>query len=266
MKLFSKHSRAFTLIEIMFVVSIIFTLSSVVITETNKSRVKANDVSMQQQVKQVENSLYLFKNDRGIVPKNYNCGGSYCGGGGGDTVAREGTQAYNESMQDLVDEGVIAEIPTSPDGESYAYFSDEVTNTAYFVAELARPIGGGNRNSCEGVVVNSFENCVERWCSNGSVYINKQSNVGSEGDLVCEDIPQFNTSQFCNAWEDVYEEDICYPQSLGSFCSENNNDPSICPPGFIIYPLNLTNIAVTCDLPEDIPCSGSNDSDFCSCI
>ena len=136
-------SPAFTLIELMVVISIIALFSSIAIFSYADARVKANDAKKQVETDQVEKAIVLYKDSKGTVPSNYT---------GTNSVATEGTTAYNQSMQDLVNAGYLGSIPQSPDG-TYIYYADASSSVAAFGARLKgnapAPV---SKSSCAGTV------------------------------------------------------------------------------------------------------------------
>jgi prepilin-type N-terminal cleavage/methylation domain-containing protein len=64
-------SKGFTLIELLVVVAIISLLSSVVLASVRDARNKANETKMVETIKQIQNSLELFKANTGHYPYGY---------------------------------------------------------------------------------------------------------------------------------------------------------------------------------------------------
>jgi prepilin-type N-terminal cleavage/methylation domain-containing protein len=150
-------SKAFTLIEILLVSSIISLLSTVVVNESKTSRLKADDAHMKTETQQLANAVNLYKNDNnGKVPV-----GDTQKSAGYPIVYENNTNgtaaAYEESMQILVDEGYLPEIPTSPTGESYSYYVSEDGESAMFSAKLNFETSSSGSNSCEFVQVSSYD-------------------------------------------------------------------------------------------------------------
>jgi uncharacterized protein (TIGR02145 family)/prepilin-type N-terminal cleavage/methylation domain-containing protein len=116
-------NRGFTLVELLVVISIIGTLSTVVLAALGGARDKANEAKKIMEVHSVDTALKMYAMDVGSAPGNYNKDGVYDSSGGGNLPAQEGTQAYTRSMQQLVDAGVLPTIPASPSGNSYYYYN-----------------------------------------------------------------------------------------------------------------------------------------------
>ncbi len=137
----NRHTKGFTLVELLVVISIISLLASAFLVKVNTARAKARDVRKQEEIHGVRNALELFFTSTGKMPKNYNCSGSSC------FVAKEdlanpdnpttaGGIAYNKSMQELVTAGVIEEIPHSPGVTPYYYYNYGSGNGVIFATTL----------------------------------------------------------------------------------------------------------------------------------
>jgi uncharacterized protein (TIGR02145 family)/prepilin-type N-terminal cleavage/methylation domain-containing protein len=111
-----KTKYGFTLIELLVVISIISMLASVVMASLNGARDKANEAKKIMEVRSVNTALKMYAMNKGAAPGNYEFENSVA------VPAQEGTDAYNQSMQELVTAGVLPTIPKSPDGKSYYYF------------------------------------------------------------------------------------------------------------------------------------------------
>jgi prepilin-type N-terminal cleavage/methylation domain-containing protein len=308
-KLITTSSKAFTLIEILLVTSIISLLSTVVVNESKTSRLKADDAHMKTESNELANAVNLYKNDNnGKVPV-----GDIQKNAGYPIVYENNTDgtgaAYQESMQKLVDSGYISEIPTSPTGESYAYYVSEDEERAMFSAELNfESSNSTNKNSCEFVQVESYDpqecimanaDSVDNYLASNYIYFSPGYNFE----------PQYYYSSnfkdkedFC----DAHGNSLCYgPQSDQArvdLCEGNINQTAYASDFNMAYigsielaqfiPIGigggsditdlgsgdfelpesscffiLSSFAVACPiLEEDTPCSGSSNSDYCTCI
>ena len=108
-----KNTKGFTLIELLVVIAIIGLLASTVLVSLNSARMKARDVRKIADFKNIQTALYMFYDQNGRMPNNYN---PCCG-------ACEGQTYYDQSMQELVNAGFLGVIPKSPGGGSYCYYN-----------------------------------------------------------------------------------------------------------------------------------------------
>ncbi|HYU64672.1 MAG TPA: type II secretion system protein [Candidatus Paceibacterota bacterium] len=106
------RSYGFTLIEVLVVIGIIGVLSTMVLLNVTLSKAKARDAAKKSDLAAVSLALYSFYAMNGRMPINYNPGSGAC----------EGTSYYNSSMQELVDAGLLQNIPRSPGGAVYCYY------------------------------------------------------------------------------------------------------------------------------------------------
>jgi prepilin-type N-terminal cleavage/methylation domain-containing protein len=283
--------KAFTLIEILLVTSIVSLLSTVVVNESKTSRLKADDAHMKTETQQLANAVNLYKNDNnGKVPV-------------GDTQISEGypivyenntdgtAAAYQESMQILVDEGYIPEIPTSPTGQSYSYYVTEDQENAMFSAKLNFETSSAGSNSCEFVQVESYD---PQLCYQDNSILADFS--GEDVNFILEEDKLYFTSlyysdpnpyagfsnvlskdDFCNAYGDSQcyggdgtRADLCesrYSEGgsipLGGFGGlgglGGGNSAGVCTTIF-------GSIEVVCPIANEVVCDGSSNSDYCSCI
>ncbi|MES2436675.1 MAG: type II secretion system protein [Patescibacteria group bacterium] len=192
-----KDKKGFTLIELLVVIAIISLLSSVVFTATNVARAKARDTRKLADANQVKTALNSFNLEEEGMPGNYNCDGSYCSGGGGTFLAIEDInnptdpqtasgQAYNRSMQDLVDAGVLGAIPHSPGGSPYAYYNYGITSLgAVFGTELETDT---RRIHTRIAVATLYSTDMESGREVCETYSNSED-AGRVYYLYCDDIP-----------------------------------------------------------------------------
>lgn len=283
------HQKGFTLIELLVVVSIVSLVSSVAMYSTASARAKADDANKKSQVHQIETAISIKKTNTGRVPRNYNCGGSYCSGGTGDSLAREGTPAFNASMQELIDEGYISAIPNSKD-DSYVYYADPTASNAAFGAELVTPTAltqsSTARNYCSTIPA-PYTSCVNSM--NSGSYTPAQE---GPGQVVFWEIGGYAT-QFCKIYGPATSScwasggnglfaDACFgiSNSLASIPG-GTVQMSLVPtahaqfwnggggglPGFSLCVKAAVPYDITCQLPTNTidTCSGG-DTDYCACI
>jgi len=113
-----KIKNGFTLIELLVVIAIIGILSSVALASLNSARTKANVARKQEDFKNISTALYMFYDQYGRMPVNYN---PCCGATEGSPTA-SGIYPYEKSMQELVDAKFLPTIPKSPDAQKYSYY------------------------------------------------------------------------------------------------------------------------------------------------
>jgi prepilin-type N-terminal cleavage/methylation domain-containing protein len=132
-----RNSRGFTLIELMIVVSIISTLSSVVFVGLNGARTKGKDTYRVSQIKQVQNALALYYSKYGVYPTNgYSLGRN-------DSIPRN----WADMMTKLRDEGYISVqvsdgrmIPDSPFAWVKTAHAISLPSDVYYSCSIQDPL------------------------------------------------------------------------------------------------------------------------------
>jgi prepilin-type N-terminal cleavage/methylation domain-containing protein len=258
--------KGFTLIELLVVISIISLLSSIILYSISDARIKAQDTKMIAEAQEVEKAIQLYKQDNGFVPISTEAGYQP------DTMVQEGSDTdehYQSAMQKLVPKYLSA-IPESPDGQSYSYLATSDGENAVFAAALNSPRRGGSSstsNSCDVVTSVPFEpSCVlgdyigyGMTCDEAGVDYNSETEncYTKEEDRSenCSVTPYPECSGY--SIKDDVEDWVCegyYPRDMGifSFCS-SPLDP-------------LSSYTVVICKKNNAVCSGSSNSDYCSCI
>lgn len=121
--------KGFTLIELLLVIAIVTLLSSAFFYSSTQARNKAEDAHMKMEAKQVETAISMYKEDNNGQVPHYDSLES-------GKLYREGdnNDAYENNMNLLVKDGYLSEIPTSPDGNSYAYgFTTDFLDSLFIV-------------------------------------------------------------------------------------------------------------------------------------
>ena len=111
-----KHNsqHAFTLIELLVVISIIGLLATIVLSSVNIVRAKARDARRIADIVQLSKASALFYELNNRMPTNYAGGQGEC-----DTW---NTNQYNQTMQEIINAGLISRIPTAPSPTFYCYY------------------------------------------------------------------------------------------------------------------------------------------------
>lgn len=255
------YYRAFTLIEILIVLSIVSLLSSIVFTSLSNAREKAQDVKMRSEAKQVRTSIEQYRQDMGFVPAP---DGQYVLG----TMVSEDTDEYRSAMQKLVPE-YLTSIPTSHIADQpYRYLVSLDGQEAVFAVELNNSDASGNFNSCD---------------------IIEPADPVSSCTFIDTSIEGYDPENYdCDVRTYDPETQICIDgQFSASYCISNDKtcswdlaDPSLvssqmCDNLWLFpgceYPPQVTdgeNGLYICNLGESSnnTCSGVSDNDYCSCI
>lgn len=263
--------KGFTLIDLLMSVAIVSLLSSIAVYNTSEAKKKAEDAHMVTESTQVKTAISLFKEEKGRVPFS----------GAKGIVHQEGNpdggnDDYQEAMQELVNEGYLPEVPTSPNGTAYGYLATEDERNAVFSANLNNPTRNSSSNSCSGIGSSETE-----WgsCSNPTTYIaflgiyttGYEYGPCSSHEFDPEDQACFDISGYqeiigdctCNDNDGVYSNTDSIPDALCNeyFYSQDNT----C----------TTHYPIESDSPENwicnftsesMPCDGSSNTDFCQCI
>ena len=254
-------TKAFTLIEVLVVTAVISLLASVVNAQLGDARDKADDAHMKQEVGQVRNAVEQYRQKNGNVP--YVASGYTAG-----SMVTEGEPEYDALMEQLVPD-YMSSVPTSPNGQSYSYLATTDGQDAVFVAALNNPSSGSNSNSCEVIGSSVYSNCeyatdsslVEYWLCDGYTYDTENkicieysdvTGICVKPDVVCPPFGDYSV-EYEIVGDDRITNEICssllYNACLGAI--------PIGPPEPVI-----------CDIPTGTTsvCSGSSNSDYCSCI
>ncbi len=199
------RSSGFTLIELLVVIAIIGVLASTVLVSLNGAKTKATDSRRMQDFHTLRTAMALYYAKYGKYPGDYALfptpwgparpgvygefsatpvipGSPQSGNGACDAIvpgavgadpdpARGGfiqnivPQAYNASIQELVDDGLISKIIGSSGGPGYCYYGDWYDGNDKFAVlmttlEKAEPSTTGLPGSCR------FTTSSGNWCSN----------------------------------------------------------------------------------------------------
>ena len=183
-----KYDRAFTLVEVMVVMSIISLLSSFLMTRVTQARAKAQDAARMQTVIQVNNAIKAYTLDKGVRPTNFN----------GTSVALSsdapdgtGQNAFQKSMQQLVDNKNLSAIPQAIGGVPFVYYDYGGTIGALFGTTLSAtaPSLTGAAGSCRLVTGPSQAQCNAAY----SIAMGAIGYCSSPGSPQCN---QYTTNDF----------------------------------------------------------------------
>lgn len=162
------QSRGFTLVELLVVTAIIGFFASIVLVNVNTARAKARDVTKQSDLLYISLAIRSHYEIYGGMPSaTFNSQGS---------CQTSNSNAYNEFMRHLVDEGFLTSIPKSPPGDEYCIYNygpnnsigvivvtslEAVPNTTTGIPPSCRPWSAGanwcsQSNSKEYCICNSY--------------------------------------------------------------------------------------------------------------
>lgn len=127
----NRSRKGFTLIELLVVIAIIGILSTVAMTSLDGARAKARNAKKMSDFENINKALNVFYATYNRMPANYSGGG-----------ACESTTItyWNQSMQELVDAELLAEVPHSPDANKYCYYNYGPNSAARAILKT-NPIG-----------------------------------------------------------------------------------------------------------------------------
>lgn len=232
--------KGFTLIELLLVISIISLLSSVFTANSAQARQKAADKSKQLQVREVEKAINLQKDTTGLVPQHHTSNPN--------EIAKEGTPAYNQSMQELVDNGYLGAIPKSPSGKDYSYWASENRTTAIFGAKLSN-YTSSSKKTCS-VALLPYEDCKHSYSEPPAGYT----------VVLDENVPD-QAQQAYNICNTYGPNDSCRPNASGKYPNATCYQSP-----FMDGCLRLTApFILYCKPFADSSCSGAT-NDFCGCV
>jgi len=261
-------NKAFTLIELLIVISIISLLSTVIMYSTSEAKLKADDAHMKVESGSVATAVRLYKEDNGgrapyPVDAIYI---SYKGQMVNENDANETKrEIYQESMQILVDEGYLPELPTSPDGFSYSYMVTEDETDAVFAASLNNPSSGSNKNKCNSVGSGiNVSSCITGYEYCDFIDYNESSQL-----LFCEMYINDDEGNLLDACDySNIAQNQCNGEVLLDYLPSNVCDGFGFDSGGTYFCLGSPAPKyILCEYTGDFSvCSGSSDSDYCSCI
>jgi prepilin-type N-terminal cleavage/methylation domain-containing protein len=117
-------NRGFTLIEILVVISVIVTLATIIMAFMGGIKAKAYDAKKIEETDAANTAIKIFQLNDNRTPGNYQGeNNTFLPNGRGTIPAVEGSNAFNKSMNELVEAKLLPAIPQSPDGKSYSYFN-----------------------------------------------------------------------------------------------------------------------------------------------
>ncbi|MFW5887944.1 MAG: type II secretion system protein, partial [Bacteriovoracia bacterium] len=116
-------NKAFTLIEVLIVTSVIALLSSIVVNSVSEARTEAEDKNKTEEARQVNNAIGTYRASGNSAPVD---------AGMSPYVAyNEKSPKYQSAMQKLVDDNSMPEVPKSPNGKDYFYLTDDSGNGVF---------------------------------------------------------------------------------------------------------------------------------------
>ncbi len=100
----TNYKKAFTLVELLVVISIITFLSSLVMASVSSAKIKANDAIIAQDVRQVQTATELYYTDKRSYPTT--------------TISNDPCEKFNEVAQTLVNGKYLSKAPVHPNNDT----------------------------------------------------------------------------------------------------------------------------------------------------
>ncbi len=123
-----KINKAFTLVELLVVISIIALLSSVVFASISNARQQARLSLKKQQLSILSKAIQQMYLEKGIIPINANTDSFWCAIG---TNYTGGT-----CLSELISNSYVSAYPRSPDSDSYYYYYNSTLGVAMVAARV----------------------------------------------------------------------------------------------------------------------------------
>jgi hypothetical protein len=225
---------------------------------------------------QVKKAIMLYResNSNGYVP--------YATNANNGVLYREDTDQYKEGLGKLVPT-YLAELPTSPDGESYSYAVSSDGKSAVFSANLKTSrSGGSSNNSCDLVETSTdveYNNCnAVLYGTWGEPYWDEESQTVKTDYYPpsCSDVEYDEQTEECF---EVTSSTLNYNCSCSPYpelpYSKNNSFPDFfCEENYTrtyygscsFYPKGGDNATVCTKSGEGAICDGTADDEYCACI
>ena len=130
------NKKGFTLIELLIVIAIIGLLSTLAVVALGNARTKARDTKRLSDIKQIQNALEMYFNDRNTYPNSTEVD-LVLGSTSTDCLGITGFVAKDTCVGD---DFFMKDVPVDPSGNAYIYSGGVTTYTLRAVLESG---GGG---------------------------------------------------------------------------------------------------------------------------
>lgn len=182
--------KGFTLIELLVTIAIISLIASIIFASLSNAREKSQDTHKAAEAKEVEKAIELYRLSNNYSVPGYN---SEIKG----ELHEEGSPQYETLMSELVFDGYISTVPSSPSGSDYAYIVSDDGKSAMFYSNQSE-----NSDDVCVLVGDEFgDSEIDNYCGNSELATDEACFTFSSGAIT--------------DYDDECEKDVTIPSTIG---------------------------------------------------